>query len=600
MSNKLGKRLSALDEEISQQDLVTSLGYLCKSTQAGNARRDEHNKAWAGIAKIIYISHDDALKSMEPHIQRALTVAKTHELSVQLLHFVRALLYRMPSLRKSNMKTLTAFVPRVLKFAAKLRDDLVTRVACDIAAVSLADASELQLLRSLYDAVDHLPFTFTVGSGPSSFEMKVKQPSMCFRLIALAFEVHASKLRYSRIGMSVALEEWLDMATSVLQMDPCIHDAVFSWICSVILCGGFSVQPLYKKLLSMIEYGHPSVLYYRFIEAFATHLSITHQPLKMLLNSVRYPLCKQEYGEAYAGAMSALLMKQNFLLKEEDIEEVKARTCTELTDFPRSVPAIRILNALLTIDTSCSPVEFAQSLYPRLKSIHNSSLDCETRWCWSLSGMVTRLQTETVFFSLQQDSVHVEQQRRVQAIHHPKRTNTKTDTIASPEVEDLVHCETPVPERELRPEAGVEGSGVLTVTEERIKLISMNGGCEESTASAAKDQRIVKASNSTRKRNSQISTQHEHVLSPSCSVSTPNDMPISALKYGLHASPHRTTNDDFGHSDDSDSVVIISDEESLPKRPKVVDGQASERKSTNVVSGNSAESVDDILAIFES
>lgn len=94
-------------------------------------------------------------------------------------------------------------------------------------------------------------------------------------------------------ALSIGVEEWLEIARNVMPIDPFIHDAVFSWMHSMVLCGGYSLQPLYRRFLSMIECGHPSIAYYNFIEAFAAHLSIPDQLVKTLLSSMRYPLCKQ-------------------------------------------------------------------------------------------------------------------------------------------------------------------------------------------------------------------------------------------------------------------------------------------------------------------
>lgn len=69
MSAGLGKKLSVLSGEMSLQELTANIDYFYKWTQTKNIKADEHDKAWIGLAKIIYESCGDKLKSIEPHIQ---------------------------------------------------------------------------------------------------------------------------------------------------------------------------------------------------------------------------------------------------------------------------------------------------------------------------------------------------------------------------------------------------------------------------------------------------------------------------------------------------------------------------------------------------
>lgn len=67
----------------------------------------------------------------------------------------------------------------------------------------------------------------------------------------------------------------------------------------------------------------------------------------------------QKYGEAYADAVSSMLIRQSYLLKEDGVREMEAKIAAELSELPHSIPATRILKTLLILDTRRPPVEVA-------------------------------------------------------------------------------------------------------------------------------------------------------------------------------------------------------------------------------------------------
>uniref|UniRef100_A0A914RGU5 Uncharacterized protein n=1 Tax=Parascaris equorum TaxID=6256 RepID=A0A914RGU5_PAREQ len=69
MSALLGKKLSVLGGEMSLQELTANVDYFYKWTQIKNTEANDYDKAWIGLAKILYESCGDKLKAIEPHIQ---------------------------------------------------------------------------------------------------------------------------------------------------------------------------------------------------------------------------------------------------------------------------------------------------------------------------------------------------------------------------------------------------------------------------------------------------------------------------------------------------------------------------------------------------
>uniref|UniRef100_A0A914ZQ54 Uncharacterized protein n=1 Tax=Parascaris univalens TaxID=6257 RepID=A0A914ZQ54_PARUN len=487
---------------------------------------------------------------------------------------------------KCNTKTLSGFVPHILNFAVLNHDPTITRLVCDIIAASMTDQSQLQLLRLLYARREELPVVLTVGSGSSVFQINVNKGTLHIRLIGLTFEIHARMLRSTCTALSVDVEEWLEIARNVIPMDPFIHDAVFSWMRSMVLCGGYSLQPLYRRLLSMIECGHPSIAYYNFIETFAAHLSIPDQLVKSLLSSMRYPLCKQKYGEGYADAISSMLMRQSYLLKEDDMREVEAKIAAELSELPHSIPATRILKTLLILDTRRPPVELTQSLFSRLKRTHESSLETEVRWCWALSGMVARLQTESTFFS-----------------ESPVDTNSEQQCIPLQSGHSATATEANIPPSENQPHPQANVNGIKTVIigdEETTTSYTISEGSRGCSQTLTEDRHNVRAACSSRNEGETFGNEWTDV--PSCSSRTPDVVSRSPMHGGSEPRMNKTTDGTICRDgDDSDSVVLISDDEDVPPKRSKTDEKGKEKeKSPHIVSKTSVESVDDILAIFES
>ncbi|VDK43387.1 unnamed protein product [Anisakis simplex] len=381
--------------------------HFCKIVQLRNCRSNEHNKAWICITKCIYESDDGTLKAIEPLLQRGISSAKSFMINIEVLHFLRAALYRLPSLGRFNHKTLLALIPNMIDFATKHYDVAINRLlVCDILSVLWREENELQLLKELCTntSTDNTRLNISMPTEivlSNSLRICVKHASAYLHLIALTFQVHMRRIHYNANGMSLSLDVWLESAIKVIQLNHIVHDAVLSWLHTVIVHAQHSVQPFYRTILSLIEYAHPSHQYYKFITAFITHLHFAPDMLLSCINrSIRYPLCLQTYGQHYANAMCSLLLKRSVLLKQQFIDQLRLTTLDELKRFPDSLPALRICNALLISYPSDTLFQVANSNSSVFESMQ------ERVWCDALSGTVIRLENETTFYLTAKCNIH--------------------------------------------------------------------------------------------------------------------------------------------------------------------------------------------------
>lgn len=271
---------------------------------------------------------------------------------------------------------------------------------------------------------------------------------------------------------------------------------------------------------------------------------------------------------------------------------------------PSVLRALLFFRCILSNNTTLLISEFimkfsfqlTQSLFSRLKRTRDSSLETEVRWCWALSGMATRLQTESTFFSESSIDTNSEQQRiPLQSVH----STTATEANIPPSANRL-HPQTPAAEDGFHPQADVNGIKTVIIGEEETMTITISEGSRECSQTPTGDRHNVKASRSSRKEGGTFG--HERTDVPSCSSRTPNVVSRSPMQNESESRMNKTIDGTRrGDGDDSDSVVLISDDEDVPpKRSKTGKEREGKEKSAHTVSTNSVESVDDILAIFES
>lgn len=350
-----------------QENLIEVCEFFCRVSRSQLGASPTRDAAWLALSKILHLCDSEMLKSISSRMQKRLLDIEKQPVTLATICFVHAVLKCMPSFRRYNAKTFSSIVPRLVDFAVNCDRREITNLVGDIYAF-FSDGNDddflLRCIRSCLDGKVEMEISADGNLRFSIFQRKTLRETF----VATIFYLHCAVIRLHSSGTPILLYEWLTEAKRALRLNiSSVIDAVLFWL-GVLIENVRSVAiPALNRISSLLmDHSSPSTAFYRAVSVFSSAVGPPSANFfNCIISSAQHPLHLQPYGEAYADAVSSLLMTAAYALKPRDVLSLQHKICSEALLYPDSLPVLRILNALLSINLELVPVpiQIAQSVF---------------------------------------------------------------------------------------------------------------------------------------------------------------------------------------------------------------------------------------------
>uniref|UniRef100_A0A0R3RQ68 Non-specific serine/threonine protein kinase n=1 Tax=Elaeophora elaphi TaxID=1147741 RepID=A0A0R3RQ68_9BILA len=321
---------------------------------------------WALLAKLVYACDQEMLKTVSSRIQKRLIAATRQPITVPLLHFIRSFLVRFQWLKNFNEQTLAYICSHAVDFAVETYSEDTTRLVSNIYALWAGTQHDYILIKAMKNVLND---AIVEENEKVLFRFGTAVQRYLPQFISTIFNLHAEVLLRCSPDNRIAINEWLDVAresAAILEAEQ--KNSIFRWLRSFLLRTKSCAYLALQRICSfMNDFSYPSEAYYEAVKEYVQlGPSMTINSLfNVLIRSASCKLNSQEYGKAYAEALSAMLELRPYLLSVHDVIDLQRVVCLEAFQNRKCRPALTLLNSLLAMNNELvpSPIQIAQSIF---------------------------------------------------------------------------------------------------------------------------------------------------------------------------------------------------------------------------------------------
>ncbi|EFO28355.1 hypothetical protein LOAG_00132 [Loa loa] len=324
---------------------------------------------WALLAKLVYACDPEMLRTISSRIQKKLIAAARQPVTVPLLHFVRSFLVRFHWLKSFNERTLAYICSRSVDFSVESCSESSIRLTSNIYALWAGTKYDYILLKTLKNMLNNMIVEEKDENEKVLFRFETAVHRYLPQFISAIFNLHIEVMKRSSPDDKVAINEWLDIAyESATVVEAEKLSSIFRWLKTFLLKAKSCAHLVVRRISSFInDFCQPSEAYYEAVKEYVQlgpDLSV-NALFRTLIRSARCQLHSQEYGKAYAEALSVMLELRPYLLDIRDVIELQHLVCQEAFQNRNCRPALSLLNSLLAMNNELvpSPIQIAQSIF---------------------------------------------------------------------------------------------------------------------------------------------------------------------------------------------------------------------------------------------